>query len=321
MTDSHFKEHLGAEPMQAFLEGELSGGEHARVEEHLAVCARCSAELDGWRLLFSELAELPALEPRAGFAERVLGGVVGNERLPIAARVRRRLSELVPALGAGRHLAGQRLQDFVEGLLPARQAARIETHVDACFTCGRRVREWRAVFRRLDGLGRFAPADGFTERVIAAVRIHDRAPAAPAVVGAPAWSRALAAARSLLPRTRRAWAAVSGVAVSPAVTAGLALYVVFSHPTLTPGALLSFAWWKATALGGTLWGTLLSATLESSQLFGIYSLAEYLSGAPIAFAGGVLGYTLACALALSVLYKNLIAARPVEHRYARASVS
>ena len=69
--------HLSAEQIQALLEGELPAGgqERLRIEEHVAGCARCSAEVDAWRTLFADLHELAALplpRPSAGFADRVM---------------------------------------------------------------------------------------------------------------------------------------------------------------------------------------------------------------------------------------------------------
>ena len=56
-------EHLSAERMQAFLDGELPARDAASVEEHLAACARCSAEVDGWRVLFEDLGQLRSVGP------------------------------------------------------------------------------------------------------------------------------------------------------------------------------------------------------------------------------------------------------------------
>jgi anti-sigma factor RsiW len=303
--------------LQALLEGELREAERARIEGHVHACARCSGELDGWRALYSDLAALPALEPPAGFAPRVLGQVSALRPVPLAARVRRRLAALVPSRGQG-HVATGRLQDYLDGALPAGATARIRAHLAACPECAREDQGWRALAAGLAALEAHAPAPGFADRVMAGVRVA--APAASPVL-VPAWGGVLATARSLVPRTRRAWATISGVAVTPAVTAGVALYAVFSHPTLTPGALLAFAWWKTTALGGALWQTITTATLESAQLFDLYSLAETASAAPVALAGGVLAYSLACALALRVLYKNLVAPRMAEPPHASLSLS
>ena len=305
--NTHHHQHPSAEKLQALLEGELRGRELAAAEEHLAGCARCSSELEGWRTLFAELGELPVLEPSSGFARRVLGAIEPPRTVPLAARVRRRLEALVRPRPERRHV-GDWLQELMDGTLPVGRAARAEAHLAACSDCSAEAEGWRELFGRLGTLGRFAPAEGFADRVMAALAASAAVAAArPATV--PAWTRLLAATRAVVPRTRRAWAALSGVAVTPAVTAGLALWVLLSHPTLTPGALLSFTWWKVGELGTAVWQTVSSTALESAQLFGLYSLFEALAAAPMAVAGGVLAYSMGSALAARVLYKNLIAPR------------
>ena len=128
---SDFNGHVSAERLQAFLEGILPGREESRVEEHVAVCARCSEELDTWRVLFDDLADLPSHDPHGAFGDRVMAAVRIPERVPLAARIRERLASLLPALPS-EHLAPHRLQDFVEGLLPGRQMARVEAHLGEC---------------------------------------------------------------------------------------------------------------------------------------------------------------------------------------------
>ncbi|NJD19876.1 MAG: hypothetical protein FIA95_11430 [Gemmatimonadetes bacterium] len=304
--------HLGAEELQALLEGDLPTGERARVEEHLASCARCAAELEGWRALFRELAELPELAPSTAVGERVSAGVAFPEPRSLAARARVLLGLSDPA----RHPAQDRLQDFVEGLLPARQAARVRTHADACPACAADVAAWRSTFARLQALERLSPIEGFADQVMARVRVPTPAP-----VPAPEWRRALAWARQLVPQTRQAWAAVSGVAVTPIVTLGLVLWTLASHPTLTAGALASFVWWKASALAALAWEAVASRALQSAGLFEAYSFFGSLAWSPAAMAGALVALSVGTALATWVLYRNLFTAQPVDGRVAHASHS
>jgi len=67
--DDIFQNHLSAEDLQSFLEGELSDTKHSEVEEHLELCRYCSAELGAWQLLFSKLGSLEVEEPQKGFQE------------------------------------------------------------------------------------------------------------------------------------------------------------------------------------------------------------------------------------------------------------
>ena len=63
-----------------------------------------------------------------------------------------------------------------------------------------------------------------------------------------------------------------------------------------------------------------AAAVQSAEVFGAYSLFETLAGAPVMVAGGVLAYSMVCALAMRVLYKNLNPNRP-DGRYAHVSAS
>lgn len=304
--------HLSADVLQALLEGELPVGERARAEEHLGACVRCAAELDGWRSLFERLGELPELTPPADFAERVMDEFVTAEPLPLAARIRARLGFAAPST----HPSAERLQDFIERLLPARQAARVRTHLDACPACAAEAASWRTTFTYLQELERFAPSESFATRVMAGVRVS-----APAPARVPEWTRALRWVRGLVPQTRQAWAAVSGVALTPAVTVGLVLWTVFSHPTLTGAALASFVWWKASALATMAWQALSTRALQSASLFEVYSLFGSLASSPAALAAVFLALSAGTVVAAWVLYRNLFASRRVDGQVAHASIS
>ena len=282
--------HLSAERMQAFLEGDLPIGERGPIEEHLAGCARCSAELEAWRVLFVDLSGLPSPAPRADFADRVMARV----QMPATAD----------------HLAADVLQDFVDGLLPARHAARVRAHVDACSPCAQELEGWQGVVGALGRLDRFAPREGFAARVMAAVRLPSTVPAAArASVSTTLGARALVLARRMVPRTRRAWAALSGVAVTPAAIFGLVFYTLFSHPTLTVQALVSFALWQLGDLFALGWNAVASSALELGALLGTGSVVDLIAGSPLVVAGGALAYSAVAAIALRVLYKNLYASR------------
>ncbi|MCG6956523.1 MAG: zf-HC2 domain-containing protein [Gemmatimonadetes bacterium] len=311
MTNGQNNGHLGAETLQALLEGELSERERIQTEEHLASCARCASELAAWSSLFDELGTLPTLAPHAGFRDRVLAEVSAPEVLPLAARI----ASVVGLGSRDRHPASDRLQDYVDGALPERQAARVRTHLNGCDVCAGEVAVWKSLEAKLGSLGRIAPAEDFAELVMARVQIP-----APVPVRAPEWRRALAWAWSLLPRTRRAWAAICGVAVTPLTTIGLVLWTVFTHPALTPSALASFAWWKASGLLSAAWTALSRTALESESLFGLYSLLESVVRSPSALAAMFLFFSLGTVAAAWVLYRNLVPTRRVEGRYAHVSI-
>lgn len=68
-------EHLNTERLQEYAGGTIAGGDRVVVESHLQACPRCAGEVEEWRSLFSTLAALPQLEPRTGFANRVMARV------------------------------------------------------------------------------------------------------------------------------------------------------------------------------------------------------------------------------------------------------
>jgi hypothetical protein len=179
---------------------------------------------------------------------------------------------------------------------------------------------------KLAGVPGFAPSRAFAPAVLAQLAVTRRAATAP-VVARPARARAQAAwsdralvlarrlAARLVPRTRRAWAALCGVAVTPAAICGLVFWVVFSHPTLTPQALASFALWQVSDLLAAGWNALVVSGLGATSAAGLGSILDSLVQSPLVLAGAALAYCAVAAVALGVLHKNLIA----HHSYARAT--
>ncbi len=310
-------EHLSAEVLQAFLEGALPDGEGAPVERHLGSCERCSSDLEVWRSLFADLRDLPSVRPVEGFHDRVMAGVRIHRPLPLAARIRHRIAALVPGQ-ADRHISADRLQEMLEGRIAARQVTRIERHLSSCEDCARDAEAWRAVFVGLNALPRLDPGEHFAHQILSRLR---RPAAIAARVPVPAWRKATSWAGRLVPQTRKAWAAISGVAVAPAVTAGVLFYALYSHPTLTPSALASYAWWQVGDAANAVWTAFSAFALESAESSGMLSLFDGLAAAPMVVAGGVLLYTAACAFALRVLYKHVFTNHPLDGRYAQASAS
>lgn len=329
MAKKHATTHLTPERIQAFLDEALSREERARVEEHATFCVRCQAELEAWQFLYSELRDLPELSPAPSFRDRVLAGLgTAVEGLDAAVPTpsaekrlfgwsRRRVAS------AAEHVSPERFQDFVEGLLPARQMARVATHLDTCGTCRSEEEQWRGLIQGIEQLPMMAPSDAFARQVMGQIRIG-RLVRPVAATSAPtaalaARTRALAWAGRLIPRTQKAWAVVSGVALTPATVVGLLAYAVFSNPLVTPQGLASFVWWKISA-GATALGSILADGLvESGIAFQAYSLWDLLVGAPAV--ASMVAVSLCAATSLSgwVLYRNLITTHTVDGNYARTS--
>ena len=316
MAKKYPKTHLTAERFQALLDDVLSLEERAEVQNHAAFCGRCQAELEAWHLLYSELGELPELSPAPNFRDRVLAGLetavpAASAEKPVFGWLRGR------AVRAAEHLDAERLQDYLEGLLPARQMARVSAHLEACGVCRSEEEQWRGLIQGIENLPVMAPSSAFAGRVMGHVRIGRlvRPMAARTAQG-----RALAWAGRLVPRTQRAWAVISGIALTPATVFALLGYAVFSNPLVTPGALASFLWWKISGGATALWGLLADGLVESAIAFHAYSVFEVLAGAPALTAMVAVSFAAATGLSGWVLYRNLMTTRTVDGNYARASL-
>jgi anti-sigma factor RsiW len=96
--------------LNAYLDGELSGRDRERVEQHLGECGRCREALERLRAVADALAQLPTPPAvREGFANRVLARVrLRAEPQPVVVQLwrsfspaRRVAAAAVLALGIG----------------------------------------------------------------------------------------------------------------------------------------------------------------------------------------------------------------------------
>lgn len=95
-------EHLDLE-LSAYLDGELTEGEQARVDAHLAACDACRVTLEDLKRLVRRAGTLDDREPErdlwAGIAARI-GEPADADVVPIGTARRRRFSFTVPQLAA-----------------------------------------------------------------------------------------------------------------------------------------------------------------------------------------------------------------------------
>lgn len=323
MAQKHPKTHLTAERIQAFLDDALSRDDRAEIQEHATSCGRCQAELETWQLLYSELGGLPELSPAPNFRERVLAGldtaVTSEQRLPVSAEQRLFGWLRKRAVRAAEHLGPERLQDYVEGLLPERQMARVSAHLEACEDCHGEEEQWRSLIHGIEKLPVMAPSSAFASHVMGQIRIGRlMRPAAASTARGFALARAWAG--RLVPRTQKAWAVISGIALTPFTVGALLAYAVFSNPLVTPGALASFLWWRISDGANAVWGLLADGLVESPIAFYAYSALDLLAGYPGVTAMGAVSFAAATSLAAWVLYRNLMTTRTADENYARVSV-
>ena len=312
---------MSEEAFQGFLDGSLPDAEADDVREHVASCARCRAELEAWEVLFHELGDLGEFSPSAGFADRVMDALPRPEpeTLPLAARVADRVRGWLGRAGsvsAEEHLGSETVQELLDCVLTRPDTAAAEQHLHGCRLCREEVDEWRALMTRLDDVPRLAPSRGFTERVMAHVRVQN----ALAVAQPSLRERMANWLDAVSPRTRRRVAGLAGAAVTPAATLALVAYVVFSHPLVTVGNLLSFLWLEAQDAFALLTTALLGETVESGLLSTVRSLVEGATAAPGAVALAFTMFSVLTVIAVWILYRNLIAPTSVDGRYAHVSL-
>jgi anti-sigma factor RsiW len=247
------REHVSSELLQAFLEGELSTERVGEVESHLAACRRCASELDAWRVLFTELEDMPGLGPSEGFAQRVMSQV--PTRPSFARRITGRIwsSASAKAGKAGEHLAPERIQDLLDGALRGRGRRTAEAHLHDCAPCRDAVQEWERVFAALGSVPRLEASEGFAERVMAgfqasAARQASAAERATSAVGTDRlaeWAgRAAEIGGRLIPSTGKGWAWMAAALSLPSIGILAVLGAIVAHPLLTLEGLVAFMRWR-----------------------------------------------------------------------------
>ncbi|RMH11937.1 MAG: hypothetical protein D6701_14260, partial [Gemmatimonadetes bacterium] len=281
--------------------------------------------------------ELPALGPAPGFAERVLAGLreapaptalpaAARERVPTGVGATAGAAAPWPAatgtgarvrrwLGRDRdpiELTPEVLQDYLDGALPVAAMARVDARLAESPEALAELREWERLFGGLDGLGHVAPSPQLHHRIMAQVRVGQlvRAVQQPTTLGERLWARV----RRFVPRTRRAWAVISGVAVTPASVVALVLYAVFSSSSMTPGDLVAFVSWQLRDSFAALGSRAYDWAIESPVLFQVFSVFEGLARSPGLAAAALLGTAALSAAALWFLYRTLQSHRSVEGR-------
>lgn len=309
---AHHDDHLDALRMQAYLDGELPGGEVADVRAHLEACPRCRGEIEAWEVLYHDLEELPALSPSPAFRQRILASVEPPTRAANGVRglVGRRRSTRT-----GDHVPAGRLQDFLEGSLAARSAADVEKHLADCAVCRSELAAFREVGMALSALPRLEPSPGFAEGVMAGLRVEQMARVA--MSPTTRTERFLAAARSwgrsLVPSSRQGWAAALGLALGPAVVVTLVVQAVFAHPLVTPSSLVSYL---AIQLQNIAAGA--SALLATPAAAALLEAASPLLESPVLVAGLATGLSGLTVAASWTLYRNVFSSPLGEVSHGRA---
>jgi anti-sigma factor RsiW len=141
------------------------------------------------------------------------------------------------------HLPPWTLDALAEGELSHSERSLAQDHLDGCADCAAALEEMRAVTAALNALPRFELAGNFADAVMARVVVRP--------VEAPAAEKK----RRWLPKTRRGWMFLGAGALAPLAPLVPFLAWVFSHPGVTPGAVVQVA---SRWAGDAVWGGLVS---------------------------------------------------------------
>ncbi len=318
---SRLSPHVGVEVLQSWLEGELDAVRSAEVEAHLQACARCASEIEGWRLLFEELQELPKLAPSAHFQGPVLDRLSRSAPRPepLPARLGRWLVGWIrlPGYRAGHgHLAPARIQALLDGPLPQRIRARVEAHLALCLRCAKEVAAWRAMLDDLNALPAVRPTAGFRDRVIQGLRERT----AVVLVSTPTLSdRVRAGVLGIVPATRQARAFAAGLVLAPALGVLVLFAAVVANPLLTPVDLAAYLSWLASDALRAGFDWVVAEAAGSPILLQVVALTQLVVSSPasaLSLVGAVWLTTMAAAW---VLYRNIVAPSVEAIRHVRAS--
>jgi anti-sigma factor RsiW len=306
--------------IQDYLDGVLSPEDERTFEAYMSTSPVLREQVASWRGLMGQLDALPRLAPSPQFRERVVAQLPPTpalERLRAAFRGGAEASFHRPGPTAPFHPPSERLQDFVEGVLPTATAARVRVHLQGCDPCRTEVEEWRTLFASLGTLPGLHPGPSFADRVMGAIPSGGTEGSLLAPSAAPSPSRAgfpdrlAARIRVLVPGIGRIRALAGAAVAAPAALAALALWFVASHPLLTPGHLLSFVLWRAGDAVGAVTAWMGSMVVESGATLRLMELAGILAGAPALTVLGVVGFCVAMVGSVWVLHRFLVAS-PLE---------
>lgn len=154
-----------------------------------------------------------------------------------------------------KHPTAELLEAFAENALAAPERAEVDAHLVGCPRCGSAVEEWRHLFGALGALPRYAPAPGFSERILAAVQVR-----------LPWHARAARMLGRLLPGTNRGWALVAAIFSVPMVAAGGFLVWLLSKSYITATALWIFTVDRGSSLISSAFSTLAASIMGSGPV-------------------------------------------------------
>ena len=315
-------DHPPADLLEAYGGGELAGRSARDIAAHANICQRCRSKVNSWRELHQVLSQLPRVEPSAGLTERILARTPDKRKGTVrvlrhvwrtvvdSAPLFNALSRSTPTLTVRRaraHLDPRLIDDLAEGVLPPASADFAESHTLGCSRCAEALGRSRATFQALSRLGHIDTSPGFADRIMAAVETEAVCTARKVKLSDRLRRRftrpGLAPLGWILPQTTEGWARLGGLSVTPLACLGFLAHTLVSHPTMTGGELVAYAWWKVGELGNYLVDVLAGSATTGAYALGETGLFRTISGSALWLALGLALYASVCLYSAKTIYR------------------
>lgn len=204
------------------------------------------------------------------------------------------------------HPTAESLEGYAEGKIGTADRATIASHLLGCQRCESAVEEWRSLFAALSALPRFAPAPGFTDRVMARVRLPR-----------PWHARAAALAGQALPRSTRGWALIAALLALPILAGGSFMVWLLSKSYVTTHGLWVFVTDRFATAATRVIGSAATFIMQTDAMAWIAGGFDTLlaSGGIRGVGALAAGGALLTALSAWVLYTNLFRAPDRDSNY------
>lgn len=208
------------------------------------------------------------------------------------------------------HPTAEQLEALADGALREADRVTVESHLTGCTACRTAAGEWRALFEALAGLPELEPAAGFSDRVMAGVRMPTGASWQQAWQSA--WQQVVAQAGALAdratPKSTFGWALAAALIALPVVLGGGIVAWLVSNGYVTPETLWS---WTTETLVMGLQGigqTAITTVMQSDvAAWTIARGTEFVSTAGMTGVGAIAAATgMTTMLSIWILYRNLI---------------
>lgn len=207
------------------------------------------------------------------------------------------------------HPTAEQLEALADGALRGADRVTVESHLTGCAACRTAAGEWRALFEALAALPELEPAAGFSDRVMAGVRMP--AGARWQQAWQSTWQQVAAQAGALAdratPKSTFGWGLAAALIALPVLLGGGVVAWLVSNEYVTPATLWS---WTTETLVMGLQGigqTAITAVMQSDvAAWTIARGSEFVSTAGMTGVGAIAATAgMMTVLSVWILYRNL----------------